>query len=246
MMAKKIDEIQDALREHVPILQRIELRQIASNGQISGTDDSLSTSAWMLLSSDRTFGFQFTPEQVIFFSQKYIRYRDFSTLLGKGLQVLFDKMKFIDVTNLGVRYVDQIVPNDGEGLEAYVHSALLQPKFSGLGNLGGMSTWTYKANDLELKIRTNSQVGSLRYPDDLVPLLIMAHDPARQLQLDFLSESQMVLDIDAYLVNTSPNRMDLEKIIDCLERLHNEANGFFRNTEVFSDHAFEIWKKARI
>ena len=241
-MAKRIDEIHDDLRHIVPIIQCIQMQQIGLNGQAIGQDEGGNASAWILLSNDRSYGFQLAPDQILFFSKKYTRYDDFSRFFEEGLAVLFKKMRFMDVTNIGVRYVDHIKPLESEKLEQYVIRSLLPVEFPELDRFGGTTTWTYKARETELRIRGNSHPGTWAFPDDLIGLLVMSQDPMRPLELESIKENEFLLDMDAMMVNSVPTRMEVADIAGRVKLLHEEANKFFRSEAVCTDHAFEIWK----
>jgi uncharacterized protein (TIGR04255 family) len=62
----------------------------------------------MLLSADRSLGIQLAPDQMLVFTKEYIRYSDFEKILSRVLDELLKLMRFIDVNNMGVRFIDHI------------------------------------------------------------------------------------------------------------------------------------------
>lgn len=242
LMAKKIDEIHDQLRDITPIIQSIQLQQINVIGQGLHQDTGTSA-AWLLLSPDRSFGFQLAPDQLLFFSKKYTRFEDFDRHLNLGLSILFKMMRFIDVINLGVRYIDHIRPLANENLNEYVVPSLLPPAFPGLDPLGGTTAWAYKSKTAQLRVRGNSHPGAWVFPEDLIGLLLMAHEPGQPIELDTLKPNQFLLDMDASVEYSPPARMLEQDISDRIHAMHIETHQFFRNENVCTDHAFSMWKK---
>lgn len=242
MMVKRIEEIHDQLRDKTPLINRIQISQVtAGQAGVTQSEDS-SHNAWMLMSPDRLEGVQFAPDQILVFSRKYTRYSEFEKLLDKTLKILLQEMRFIDLTGLGVRYVDHIRAQKDETLDLYLNPRMLQPSFPELDEIGGSMFAAYMTKECELRVRVIAQPEALNIPDDLIGLLAMTQEPGKPLKLDLLGEGAMLLDIDAIKGHKNPVRLEsCEPILSQLKTLHNEANSFFRNTSVCTDHAFDIW-----
>lgn len=244
LMAKKIDEIHDELRDILPLIHRIQIRQIGLDGQVSTQGEGTTPpSVWMLIPSDRLYGVQLAPDQLLVLCKKYTRYVDFEDIFGKVLDVLFKHMRtIIDVTSMGVRYVDHIKIKPEEELKKYINGDFLPSDISGLEKIGGIVLGTYKSNDAELRIRCISQPDTWSVPEDLIQVLAMTHEPNTPLKLEPLKIGEMLFDIDSLMSYASPKRMQKDGIINQLKSLHQEANAFFRHESVFTDHAFNVWQ----
>lgn len=243
LMAKKIDEIHDQLREYFPLIHRIKVRKIGIDGQVSPKiDDESAPAAWMLMPSDRSSGVQFSPEQLLIITKKYTRYPDFAEQLKKALYVLVQHMRFLDVTNLGVRYVDHIKTPEKENIEDYIKTGWLPTNVIGMKKLGGAVSGNYELNDSKLRVRSISQPDALSVPEDLISVLAMIHDPSTKLKLETLKQGELLLDIDSLRIFNIPERMEKDAIMEQLFSLHKEANAFFRHESVCTDHAFKVWK----
>lgn len=242
-MAKKIDEIHDELRETTPLIHRIQIHQQVESGVRPGMPGEMVTSnVWMLMSSDRSLGIHLAPDQLLVFSNTYSRYAEFEKILDKCLDVLFKHMRSImDVTSLGVRYVDLIKPLKGEVRGDYVMDRLLPADFDGLEAVGGMSIGTYKVDEAELRVRCITQPDALAIPEDMISLLAMSQDPGIQLKLETLGNG-ILLDIDAVKSYSKPERMIKQGVLDQLGSLHQTSNAFFRHKSVCKERAFEVWK----
>lgn len=239
LLAKKIDEIHDELREIAPLIHRI---QVEMSGPDMSSHETPSLSAWMIMSSDRSYGIQLAPGQVLFLSSKYRHYAHFEGIFDKVLSVLLKHMRFMDVASMGVRYVDRIVAKDGEKLQKYVAEALMPPNFPNLERVGGNVLGIYKSGEVELWVRSISQPQALSIPEDLFGILAMMHQSWRTLNFEHLKQTEMILDIDAIKNNTDPQRLEKQEILDQLRSLHEVANALFRHESVCTEHAFKVWK----
>lgn len=239
-VAKKIDEIHDELRDIAPLIQHIQVQPLGLSGQAVQAEGATSA-VWMLLSSDRSYGFHLAPDQLLVFTRKYRRYAEFEAIFNKGLEVLLKFMRFVDVTNTGVRYVDHIKMREGEKFRDYISKSLLPADFSGLHRVGGIVTGIYTVDEVELRVRCVTQPDTMSVPEDLIGVLAMAHEPGKRLQLNVLTGSEFLLDIDAIKNFPAPQRLDKQAILDQLNLLHQVANKFFRHEDVCTERAFKVW-----
>lgn len=238
-LAKHIDEIQDDLREIAPLMNVVQLEQVGPDGQAVGAPRQ----SWVLVASDNSFSIQFTQDQVLIHSYKYDVYSDFEAILEKSLSTLLRYMKFIDVLTMGVRYIDHVKPASGESISEYVSEKLLVPSFAGHDSIGGQAVYEYKAaNDVRLRVNALSLPGSPRLSQDVWGVVAMDSQPPGNLKIELLGENELTLDMDAILALPSPQRCTLKDIMEKVNGLHAIANGFFRQEDVFTDYAFEVWK----
>jgi uncharacterized protein (TIGR04255 family) len=238
LIVQKINEIQDELRDITPQMRRIEMRPVGNEGD--GRGDPIR--AWMLLSADGSYGVQFSGDQFFAFTTKYSRYAQFEEMLRKALTVLQKQMRFMDVMQNGVRYVDLIKARANESIQDYIAPALLSPRLNGFDAVGGTVTGIYKSGENELRVRCISQQGSPSVPEDLIAVqTIIAPQPA-SVQIPLLGPQSLILDFDSYRRYPQMQRMNSEQILTELRTLHTEANQAFRNPELCTDHAFKVWK----
>lgn len=243
-MAKKMDEIHEELRFITPLIQKVEIQRqsIGANGQL--IQGEVTTQAvWMLISSDRSYAFQLTQDQLLLISNKYTRYKDFEKLLDKGLSALLNHMGFIDITVAGVRYVDKIKKGDNEKFSDYISERLLPAEFSGLSRIGGVMMGTYDVGDSSLNIRCTTQPLALSTPEDLISTLAMTQVPGTPFKVELLDGNEMILDMDATNSSTEPKRIEeKDALLKQLDSLHTVANSFFRHKDVCTEYAFNVWK----
>ncbi len=243
LMAKKIDEIHDDLREMLPLINRVHIQRVGPMGQFpQQREEETQSAVWMLMPSDRSYGIQFAPEQLLMCCKKYTRYADFEKILDRVFDVLLKHMRFVDVTNVGVRYVDHIKVRQEKDLEDYINHGLLPVDIEGLKKRGGIVTGSYTIGSTELRVRSVAQPESLSVPEDLVSIVAMIHDPNTPLRLETLKTREMLLDIDSVQNYASPKRMEKDGVLGSLKSLHKAANNFFRHESVCTENAFKDWK----
>lgn len=243
MLSKKIEEIAEELRIVLPLFQPLVLQQERSQGNTQF--DAIPI--WMLMTADRSAAVQLSHGQILVISSRYTDFAEFSNLISKVVSAFFNRMKFVDCTSMGVRYVDHIQPLSAESLGQYVHSGLLAPEFEGFARQGGNNLSFYRDGEAELRVRCVSQSGFMVIPEDLIPLMAMINKPGQQLQIPTLNLNECVLDMDALIEYETPLRInDQETILEKLTELHCISNRFFRHPHVFTDHAFNVWKIRRI
>lgn len=232
----KIADIQDELREIAPLMNSIQVEQVGPVPMPSVRD------AWMLMSSDKSTCIQFARDQLLMFTTKYTRFSEFVEKFDKSLTVLLSYMRFIDVLNMGVRYVDRISAKPGEDLSAYISGAWLPPQIDGHDSVGGTIGGEYRKNDVRLRVAAQSIPGSLPIPHDVLGLIMMTQQPHTEFQIQGTNQNELILDMDAVSLFDSPRRMDRTLVLSVLEKLHTTANEFFRHPDVLTDHAFNVWK----
>lgn len=238
LLAKQIDQIHDQLREFVPHINNIKMEQLGPDGQAIG----MAHEAWMLMSLEKDFGIQFAPDQILFYTSSYTSYENFSVALENALNLLVKHMRFIDVTNMGIRFIDHVKPKNGESITQYVTEKLMPPRFDGMETKGGHLLSEYLIDNKRLRVNAISMPGSLPMPQELIGLLLMAQGQNNQLQIEALNPNELILDVDAICTYDSAKRMHSEEVLKELKILHSLANNFFRKNEVFTDFAFSTWR----
>lgn len=238
LVAKKMDEIQDQLRDVLPLMHHIVLE--AAEGQAPAM--GIAHEAWMLADVGKTYCAQISKDQVIFFTNSYIDYKSFSEKNSKVLKTLFKFMGFMDVHNLGVRYIDHVKPLIGECKTDYISEKFLAPTIGELPPLGGHIISEYGIRDHKLRVNILGIPGALPIPQEMISLPVILNGPETPFQVQPLGEEEFIADMDAVTLYQNPKRLDLEILYSVLDDLHSVANSFFRNEELFTDHAFKIWK----
>ncbi|MGF6533388.1 MULTISPECIES: TIGR04255 family protein [Paraburkholderia] len=241
LLPNKMPEIHEKLRAVAPVLQHVQQQmRVMLPGVVNPPETA--TQAWLMMSSDRSFGAQLGTEQILFFTLKYQRFAGFHAFVSECLQVLFDEMKFLDVTALGVRYVDHIKASHDDRLADYISTAFLTPTVPSFDSAGGLSQFAYGIEGGQLRVRSIHTTEAFSIPIDLIGLVGTIRGATQPLTLTPLQPNEMLLDIDAFTNYPQPRRIELREIQAGLDNLHKRANAFFRHEAVCTDHAFAVWK----
>lgn len=238
LVAKKMDEIQNELRDSLPLMHHIRVESPEGQAQAAGQ----SQDAWMLADADKDYCVQISKDQIIFFTNSYINYKEFSKKNSRALNVLYKFMGFIDVHNVGVRYIDQIKPQAGEKRSDYISNKLLPPELQGFTNSGGHIISEYSSENYKLRVNVLGVPGAFPIPQEILSLPLVLNGPEKPFHVETLGEQEFIVDMDAISMYAPPKRLEQKALEEVVNELHNVANKFFRHSEVFTDHAFNIWK----
>lgn len=237
LVAKKMDEIQNELRDVLPLMHHIRLETPEAQAQGLG----LAQEAWMLADVDKDYCVQISKDQVIFFTTTYSDYQEFSEKNSRALGVLYRFMNFIDVNNAGVRYIDHVKPAANEKKSDYISKKFLAPSINGLESSGGHIISEYITTSEKLRVNVLGIPGAFPIPQEMVsiPLILNGDQP---FQVEALGSEDFIVDMDAIAMYPTPKRFSQQDLENVLHQLHNVANRFFRHEDVFTEHAFNVWK----
>lgn len=238
LLAKKVDEIQNELRDMLPLMNHIVLEATDGQAQPMG----ISHEAWMFADADKDYCAQVTKDQVIFFTSSYVNYKEFSDKNNRVLSTLYKFMNFIDVNNIGIRYLDHISPLSNEKKSDYISDKFLPPNVSGFPSRGSQVTADYSIGNDRLRVNIQGIPGALPIPQEMISLPVILNGPEKPFQIQPLAEQDLAVDMDAVSMFEHPKRLSMQELETTLDQLHKAANSFFRNADVFTDHAFKVWK----
>lgn len=251
-LPKLIPDIHQALRSSLPgFFQMVK-------GQ--GVMHSNEPNSWAFLDRDATYACVLGADHLILQSTSYLHFANHSKLFRECIEALTNEVGPLDITGIGMRYVDKIEPGEGENLVDYLPEAMLPLRCEGLDKDGkepvavlGVSTTTYHLDPEFLHIRCWRQTG-IWIPEDLTePAMVFeiakqtkhTHKPGAIIQNAFVpvSEKGALLDIDAYCPMPLTERLKTDEICSKLDELHKTANLAFRT--VGKEHAFKVWGTAK-
>lgn len=224
------------MREIAPLMNAIQIESMTPGGGVVKND------TWMLMASDKSYCFQFAHDQLLMFTTKYTKFSDFKSKYEKALSVLLNHMRFVDVLNMGVRYIDKITTKPNENIAQYISEAWLPPKIAEHNSVGGTIAGEYRKENYRLRVSVQSTPGALPIPHDILGLIMMTQQPNSEIQIRGTGENEVILDLDAISLFEAPKRMDTSSVLTELDSLHCVANDFFRHKDVLTEHAFRTWK----
>jgi uncharacterized protein (TIGR04255 family) len=182
-----------------------------------------------------TQNFQLEQGSLSFQSTKYEVFGKFASELMKALQLVNEMVGGLSfVERVGLRYLDAVIPKQGESLGQY-----LIPEALGLyGRLKGRTKHTFsetlaESPDASVISRVVTQEGQIGFPPDLVlNQLNIAQSFAN------FSGVHAILDTDAFIAERMAyNAAEVEKRLD---KLHDRIMEAFR--ALVTDHALGVWK----
>ena len=218
-LPNKIAEIQDELRDIAPLLNAVQI-QVDPNlpGHLSPSGSPIAQ-AWILMSLDKSFCIQFAPDQLLMFATKYTRFSDFLNTYKRALTVLLKHMRFVDVINMGVRYVDRITAKPHEQISDYISEKWLPPTLKDHDRVGGTVFGEYSKDSTRLRVTAQTLPNALPIPNDILGMILMTQGQG-EIQLQGTSEKDLILDMDSVISFAPPRRMEAEMVTENLDRLH--------------------------
>lgn len=254
MLPKLIPEIHQTIRQSLPGF--FQMVKGVQPGVMHGTEPN----SWAFLDRDATYACVLGNDHLILQSTSYLHFDNHLKLFRECLEALVKQVGGLDITGIGMRYVDKVEPSAGETLADYLPEAMLPMRSDGLVEAGrapqdllGISTTTYHLDPEFLHIRCWRQTG-MWIPEDLAEPA-MVFEIAKQAKLSTkpgmpmhnafvpVSENGALLDIDAYWPMSLAERLTTDEICKKLDGLHKTANFAFR--AVAKEYAFSVWGKAR-
>lgn len=243
-MSKYVDEIQDRLRrEGYPLFNRHEITQltIPSSNQTSESAQPQirQQTSWLLDNNDRTAGFVLGSSAITYQTTHYETHKKFIAELLRGLGAVDEVVELDHVRRLGLRYLDAVIPRDGEKLEQYLvdglHGLDFQAKRRFAMTESVFSTQVAPLVDtgtlvVRIYTRPNERLG---FPPDLGPHRLVTNP-----KFDMKSScSHAVIDTDHYAEGHMP--MDFGHLEKQLLSLHRQVSDAFKAAA--TDHARTIW-----
>lgn len=189
---------------------------------------------WNFMNIDRTEAYTLLPDALIFHSAMYAHFEDFSEKVLKGLSLVHEVIELAYIQRIGLRYLDAIVPADGDALDNYLNPSLLGLSIATSGELTHSFTETVsQVNRGTLVTRTVITEGGLAMPPDLFPMVLALPD-----RFGKLSGRIAVLDTDYFVEHR--NNFDLNSVKEQLLVSHKIVSDTFKSS--VTEHAISNWQ----
>ncbi|MFT3763593.1 MAG: TIGR04255 family protein [Pseudoxanthomonas sp.] len=250
---KWIPEIQEALRDKLPIFSKYRQRVTPVGPQIeidpSDFDSMDPTSSWLFSRPDYSLTAQVGRDMLVVHTKSYKGSKQFLGDIAEILGVLLGHARHLDVTFGGMRYLDHLRPQNDHVLEDYLPEKLLPLKSWHLDAkfVGGVNVASYLigADRLQARVFVGEEFAVI--PDDLMPVYFTGVDVKRlnqgQVFVHRLQPGEASLDMDCFAALEQAQRSGTSEVIELLDRLHAKANLYFRT--VCTDTAFLDWGGGR-
>ena len=232
----------EAIRAEYPHYQAVTLPQVSVTAGPEGLKlEQHISPVWQFSTPDRSWAFILTPALLALHTVAYRTHGDFIERLRHGLERLL-AVEGIGIAYLGavgVRYVDRVVPREGEALSDYLKKSVLPPEFDELPDLRleeGVYVSRYSTPQGDLRFQVLRNPPAVLPPELETPL-------TQQNGWKFYrpNGSFAVVDIDYGSRFEPPHPMDTDFVCErvlCLRRL---AKAVFEN--IGTPHAMSVWNK---
>jgi len=197
---------------------------------------------WCITKPDQTAGFIIGQSYLTYHTTHYTTHDQFFNELLLGLKTIHSIIKLEHLRRLGLRYLNAVLPLNGETIDQYLVSGLHGIRLDAQSRYSLIESVFDTHESLQAKgtlvSRIHSRTGQLGYPPDITPGNLssmprfITKDPT----------SHAVIDLDHFIEGQMP--LDFEKIKDELNALHKHIKHAF-NTSV-TDHAKKIWNERLI
>ena len=235
-MADYVPAIQETLRTEYPVFDREQLGGVTL-GPSAQPVFVQNEMRWRFETRDRQTGFMLSTQQLITHTTSYVDSDDFRRRIVRGFQTVHEVAKLGFIQRVGLRYVDLVIPNEGEQIEDYVDSSVVgfRPTVRGLTpDISQQFLQTRSAMGGVLMMRASRAHHSSALPADLLPT------PLKLKREPHADQESMLLDWDHYIdaVNLDPDPVQLT---ETLRRLKAPISTIFQ--EAITEHAVQVWQR---
>jgi uncharacterized protein (TIGR04255 family) len=183
---------------------------------------------------NNTMNFLIEQSSLSLQATEYHTFEVFAGHLLEGLELVHKTVGLSFIERIGVRYLDAVMPREGEALSQY-----LIPEVMGLyGKLNGETRHAFsetltEGEDGMIISRTVIQQGRIGFPPDLAQLMTLKVEQ----RFEQFEGAHAIIDTDAFLAERIP--FDLGEAKRKLKVLHDRTGRSFRET--VTDHARSVW-----
>lgn len=235
-MDKYIPDIQEYMRQNgfpdfrTEPVQNVNLREAQDGQPVIETRDS---KRWIFNDFDIHSGFILTHDRLVFHTTNYDTFKTFSETLRMGLQCIDAITKISFIKRTGIRYVDVILPNDGEDVELYMNPSLHGFKIEDGSRSHNIIETSALVGNGTLISRAAIFEEGLNLPPDLVPLAI---NPISKFERPTYS-TNAIFDFDHFVEKRF--EFDVDEVISQIDSSHVITGNVFRHSA--SEYAIKEW-----
>ncbi len=185
------------------------------------------------VNSKRTASFILGEGALSFQTTSYDVFETFSDTFLMGLGMVHEAVGLSYTDRIGVRYLDAIVPENGEDVSDYLDDCVLGLYAKTKGAVAhSFSETVYAIDSVAVTARVVIQTGGLGFPPDLDAQGLNVSE--RFLKVN---GTHAILDNDGSI--TQRDDFEILKIKESIDLIHTQVTGSFRMT--VTDHALKVW-----
>lgn len=243
-MNRYADQIQDKLRrEGYPLFELQDVTHLVVSGAVqaqAAVPQIANTPSWLITRADHSAGFILEPSSITYHTTRYDTHGTFLPEFLRGLAAVHEVAGLDHVQRLGLRYLDAVLPREGEQVEQYLAGGV-----HGIsGTFNARQRYRLSESVFEMETGPLSPSGTLvarvyrmnallRLPPDLPPGGLML-DPRFVLETP---QEHAVIDTDHFVEGQLP--VDIGGLEAQLRSLHAGIRAVFDAT--ISRHAHNVW-----
>jgi uncharacterized protein (TIGR04255 family) len=233
-MIEYIPAIQEALRGSYPRYEQQQLATLDINADDGSARPSISN-RWIFNDKSEEFGFIIDQSSIVFHTSSYVDFPDFQQRLLAGVKVVQELVNIPLIERVGLRYIDLIMPVDGEHVDQYV-----EPSFRGF-SLAGVGLEDESAQQIvggktgmgQLVVRFSTGKHAMPLPPDLMALGLQTK---RRPNPTIVST---IMDTDHYAQRSID--FSLVELTELLNALQEPIGNVFKSA--ITEHAVERWRQ---
>ncbi len=185
--------------------------------------------------AEKTHMFILDGQSLTLQSTNYGQFETFSACFLKGLDIVNDIVKLAFTERVGLRYLDRVMPQEGEAIEQY----LVEQVHGLTSRLSGKPLYSYteamnEIGNIKLLSRVAIQDGPLAFPPDLQP----GNMRVTEKFLSYTGKSA-ILDNDGFVEEREA--FSAQAVADHLDAIHKVIGAAFKTTA--TPYAFSAWDK---
>jgi uncharacterized protein (TIGR04255 family) len=238
-MAKYIVEIQDVLRRvGYTLFETQEIPQLTFAAGSSSAPSLGALTTWRLTKADQTSGFVVNSSSLVFHTTHYQTHQQFLDILLQGIEAVNTIVSLDHFSRLGLRYLNAVLPDDGETVDQYLTQGLHGVHFGASQRYASMEAvfdteTTPLISEGTLVTRVHRLTGAVGFPSDMVPAGLMVRDKF----VRTTPTLHAVIDMDHFVRGTMPVSSD--SIRAQAQSLHAGVRLAFE--AIATAHARAVW-----
>jgi uncharacterized protein (TIGR04255 family) len=184
---------------------------------------------------DKTHVFILDGQSLTLQSTNYGQFETFSACFLEGLNIVHSTVKLAFTERVGLRYLDRVMPHDGETIEQY----LVEQVHGLTSRLGGSPLYSYseamnEVDGIKLLSRVAIQSGPIAFPPDLQPGNMRITE-----KFTSYSGVSAILDNDGFVEGREA--FSATAVTKHLDEIHKLIGSAFKTT--VTPYAFAAWDK---
>lgn len=233
------DSIGQISKDLKPDFLRANDRQLQSV-RVSGNQVEMKAATeFVFHNQNRTIGFTLKGDMLFIHASIYPGFKDFSRIVKRIFDVVFDAAGITHFTTIGIRYIDAIIPEGAETLDFYVRKFLRNPSMELVQGAPSTSQTIHIFETAigKLVLRTYRLANENCIPPDLQESAKLLKHKRQDFQVH---QEFMVIDTDHIYTPEDPDLLNTESLVARLDAMHTYTTAIFK--DAVTKEGLESWR----